>query len=122
MSMNLYIGATRKAFAFNAKGKKVTFTDRRNFACWQTPTEVTKNILNQKTEEEKVTAYIEWASSVCEPYEEDVYDYTAVPDENLDYPVIGRQMVNPAQEHGEKLREFLKEVQEEGFIVNFYML
>lgn len=122
MSMNLYIEATRKAYAFNKKGKKVSFNDRRTFACWQTPTRVTNEVLEKKTEQENIDAYIKWADSACEPHEEDVYDFNGELDENFEYPVIGKKMVNPAKEHANSLREFMRNCEEEGFKVNFYTL
>lgn len=122
MSMNLHIEATRKAFAFNAKKKKISFTDRRTFNCWQTPTNVTKEVLAKKSDDEKVKAYLDWAESICPGYEDNIYDYGAVMGEDLEYPVIGRKMVYPAKEHGKKLQDFLKNCHEEGFAVNFYMM
>ncbi len=122
MSMNLYIEATRKAFAFNAKGKKVTFTDRRSFNCWQTPTKVTYDVLGKATEDEKVQTYIKWADGACEPYVENIYDYSATPNEDFEYPIIGNKVVSPAQEHANELRNFIADCKEEGFDINFYTL
>lgn len=76
MSMNLNVEATRNAFTQNAKGKQITFTDRRTFEFWQTPTEVTKSILSKTTQDEKVKAYVAWAESISMPYEDNVYDYS----------------------------------------------
>lgn len=122
MSMNLYIEATRKAFAFNGKGKKVTFTDRRSFDCWQTPTSLTYDVLGKATEDEKIQAYIRWADSVSEPYTENIYDYNAQVNEDFEYPIIGSKVVNPAQEHANELRQFIAMCREEGFDINFYTL
>lgn len=122
MSMNLYIEATRKAYALNGKGKRVSFNDRRTFDCWQTPTKVTYDVLAKKTEQEKVETYVQWADSAVKPYEDNMYDFESGPDDNLDYPVIGRKMIYPAQEHANALREFLKDCHEEGFSVKFYTM
>ena len=45
MSMNLYVDGTRKA-TVKVKGKHKTITDRVSFGLWQTPTEVTRQILS----------------------------------------------------------------------------
>ncbi len=122
MSMNLYIHGMRKAFAFNRFGKKVEFEDRRNFSLWQTPTKLTYEILALKTLEEKVQTYVEWVYSVSSPREENIYDYSANPDEDLNYPIIGKEIVNPAKEHENQLKEFVKYADEEGFELEFYTI
>lgn len=122
MSMNLYIEATRNAFAFNAKGEKVSFVDSRKFDCWQTPTQVTKSVLAKETQDEKIKEYVMWAQSSSEPYEDDVYDFSGKLDENFDYPVIGKKVVNPAQDHANELSEFLKNCHEEGFVIIFHTM
>lgn len=122
MSMNLYVHGLRKAFAFNRFGKKVEFEDRRNFCLWQTPTELTYKILELKTVEEKIKAYIDWIYSVSSPREEIVYDYSANPNEDFNYPVIGKEIVNPAKEHEEQLKDFVKYADDEGFELEFYTL
>ena len=118
MSMNLYVDGTRAA-TVKVKGKRKTITDRTKFSLWQTPTEVTRQILSlvpaQQTE-----AYIEWAKSASEPYEDNVYDYEAMPDENWEYPVIDRVMVDPAEEHVAEFRDWLKMCDDEGYTVKFY--
>ena len=120
MSMNLHVEATRKA-TVKVKGKRKIITDRVSFDLWQTPTEVTCQILSlppvQQTE-----AYIEWAKSVSEPYEDNAYDYEAMPDENWEYPVIGRVMINPAEEHVTEFRDWLKMCEDEDYTVKFYMV
>ena len=45
MSMNLYVEGTRTA-TVKVKGKRKTINDRTNFSLWQTPTEVTRQILS----------------------------------------------------------------------------
>lgn len=45
MSMNLYVEGTRPA-TVKVKGKRKIITDRASFALWQTPTEVTRQILS----------------------------------------------------------------------------
>lgn len=121
MSMNLYVEATRKATVV-VKGKEKTITDRIKFNLWQTPTKLTYEVLDLPTTEQKVEAYIKWADSVCEPREEEVYDYNGQLDENFDYPVIGTKMVNPAQDHANEFREWLRHCDEEDFSVDFYAL
>lgn len=121
MSMNLYVKGTRKATVV-VKGKKKTITDRIEFDLWQTPTEMTDEVFNLPTTEQKVEAYIKWADSVCEPREKEVYDYNGQLDENLKYPVIGTEMVNPAQDHANEFREWLQHCDEGDFSVEFYAL
>ena len=122
MSMNLYVEATRKATVkVKVKGKRKIITDRDSFDLWQTPTEVTRQILSL-VPVQQAEAYIEWAKSASEPYEDNVYDYEAMPDENWEYPVIGRKMVDPAEEHAAEFRDWLKMCEDEDYTVKFYMV
>ena len=124
MSMNLYVEGTRKA-TVKVKGKRKIITDRVSFGLWQTPTEVTRQILSLPPVQQ-AEAYIEWAKSISEPYEDNVYDYEAMPDENWEYPVIGRVigrvMVDPSEEHTKEFRDWLKMCQDEEYTVKFYMV
>ena len=124
MSMNLYVEGTRKA-TVKVKGKRKTITDRVSFGLWQTPTEATRQILSLPPVQQ-AEAYIEWAKSISEPYEDNVYDYEAMPDENWEYPVIGRVigrvMVDPSEEHTKEFRDWLKMCQDEEYTVKFYMV
>ena len=52
--------------------------------------------------------------------EDNVYDYEAMPDENWEYPVIGRVMVDPAEEHTSEFRDWLKMCDDEDYTVKFY--
>lgn len=119
MSMNLYVEGTRKA-TVKVKGKRKTITDSTKFSLWQTPTKLTYEVLALPTVEQQVKAYIRWADSVSKPYEDNIYDFSAPLDENFQYPVIGRKMVNPAQEHTAELREWLKMCEDEDYTVKFY--
>ena len=120
MSMNLYVEATRKA-TVKVKGKHKIITDRVSFDLWQTPTEVTRQILSL-VPVQQAEAYIEWTKSVSESYEDNVYDYEATPDENWVFPVIGRVMIDPAEEHAVKFRDWLKMCDDEDYTVKFYMV
>ena len=120
MSMNLYVEATRKA-TVKVKGKRKIITDRVSFDLWQTPTEVTCQILSL-IPVQQAEAYIEWAKSASEPYEDNVYDYEAIPNENWEYPVIGRVMIDPAEEHATEFRDWLKMCENEDYTVKFYMV
>ena len=120
MSMNLYVEGTRKA-TVKVKGKRKTIVDRVSFGLWQTPTEVTLQILSL-VPVQQAEAYIEWAKSASEPYEDNVYDYEAMPDENWEYPVIGRKMVDPVEEHAMEFRDWLKMCEDEDYTVKFYMV
>ena len=102
--MNLYVDATRIA-TVKVKGERKTITDHTKFSLWQTPTKLTYEVLALPTVEQQAKAYICWVDCVSKPYEDNVYDFSAPLDENLEYPVIGRKMVNPAQEHTVELRE-----------------
>ena len=119
MSMNLYVEGTRTA-TVKVKGKRKTITDRTKFSLWQTPTKLTYEVLALPTVEQQVKAYICWVDSVSEPYEDNVYDFSAPLDENFEYPVIGRKMVNPAQEHTVELHKWLKMCEDEDYTVEFY--
>lgn len=121
MSMNLHVEGVRNAFV-KVKGKKKTIVDRTKFSLWQTPTELTYEVLALPTIEQKVDTYLRWAESVCPPREEDVYDYSGPLDENFEYPVVGREMVYPAQQHAKELREWLKMCDDECYSVSFYTL
>ena len=119
MSMNLYVEGTRKA-TVKVKGKRKTITDSTKFSLWQTPTTVTYEILALGIIEQQVEAYTKWAKNISEPYEDNVYDYTANPDENWEYPVIGRVMVDRAEEHAAQFRDWLKMCDNEDYTVKFY--
>ena len=121
MSMNLYVEATRKA-TVKVKGKRKIITDRIKFGLWQTPTPLTYEVLELPAIEQQINAYIKWAKSVSKPYEDNVYDFSAPLDENFEYPVIGRKMVNPAQEHTVELHKWLKMCEDEDYTVKFYMV
>ena len=121
MSMNLYVKGTRKATVV-VKGKKKTIEDRTKFDLWQTPTKLTYEVLALPTLEQKVEAYIKWADSVSTPYEDNVYDYDGELNDDFEYPVIGRKMVYPAQDHARELRDWLRMCDDEDYTVNFYTL
>ena len=48
MSMNLYVEGTRKA-TVKVKGKRKTITDSTKFSLWQTPTQLTYEVLELPT-------------------------------------------------------------------------
>ena len=116
MSMNLYVEGTRKATVV-VKGKTKTIEDRTKFGLWQTPTTVTYQILDLPSVEQKVAAYAEWAKSVSQPYETDLYDYFSDGDEDL---IIGRQTIDPAAEPMAEFREWLQMCDDEDYTVAFY--
>ena len=119
MSMNLYVEGTRKA-TVKVKGKTKSIVDRTVFGLWQTPTKVTYDILDLPTNEQKVEAYAKWAESAVKPYEADVYDYGDEMDDDFNYPVIGRQTINPAADHIAEFREWLQMCDDEDYTVAFY--
>lgn len=61
MSMNLYVERTRPATVI-VKGKKKQIVDRSSFALWQTPTNITRPILNDMREEfgDELMIYYSW--------------------------------------------------------------
>jgi hypothetical protein len=121
MSMNLYVEGTRKATVV-VNGKKKPIIDRVSFPLWQTPTVLTNAVLALTTIDQQVNAYIKWVDSATSPVEENVYDYAGKLDENLEYPVIGRKTVYPAQEHANELRNWIQMCNDEEYSIKFYSL
>ena len=101
--MNLYVRGQREA-TVKVKGVTKVILDMCNFSLLQTPSAVTRKILALASTTEMIAAYCEWVKSTLDPYEEAIYDYDAIPDADFNYPIIGKQMVDPAQEH---ITEFL---------------
>ncbi len=121
MSMNLYVEATRKAWV-KVKGKKKPIADRTTFDFWQTPTKLTYEILSLPNDQMRAEAYIRWADEVSRPYEENVYDYDGVLNEDFEYPVIGTRVVKDSDRHIAEFREWLQMCDNEDYNLHFYTI
>lgn len=69
MSMNLHVEAT-----VDAVSKVGSHKVRKTFDLWQTPTTVTRSILENETIEEIVGAYAQWCFELNSDYAQDHLD------------------------------------------------
>ena len=102
MSMNLYVERSRNATAV-VKGKKKRFVDRSSFNLWQTPTEVTRRLLQEK---DTLAAYCDWVLSSSVEYELKIY---AEDDIWQERDPIGVEVCNDGKDHIESLLEWVNE-------------
>lgn len=118
MSMNLHLKAT--VDTTTPKGNVITV--KEYFNLWQTPTKITYKILEHNSNDDIIEEYSKWCESVSKPYEDNVYDYNQPMNDQLEYPVIGKQMVYPAQNHIEELKAWRKHYENEGYEIEFFAL
>lgn len=90
MSTNLYLSATRVIFTKSGR----EFLQKEEVGLRQTPTSVTRSIMDLPTFEEKLNAYCEWVKGVCHKevddspgsfYWSEIYDDSPVPKDKDHY-------------------------------------
>jgi hypothetical protein len=111
--MNLYVERSRNATAV-VKGKQKRFVDRSSFNLWQTPTEVTRRLLQEK---DTLAAYCDWVRSNSKDREFEIY---AEDDIFQERDPIGVEVCNDGKDHIESLLEWVKESIEDGYRITFY--
>ena len=112
MSMNIHISAERTV-TVNKTGKQST--QQVSFDCYQTPTNVTYEILATPA---PIEAYKAWALSISKDDEEEVF---AADDYMCDTP-IGKKTVNYGKQHITELEAFVAECEAEGYEIEVYDL
>lgn len=113
MSMNLYVERSRNATAI-VKGKQKRFVDRSSFNLWQTPTEVTRRLLQEK---DTLSAYCDWVRSNSKDREFKMY---ADDDFRQERECVRIEVYNTGDEHIESLLEWVNSSIEDGYQIKFY--
>jgi hypothetical protein len=117
MSMNIMITASRKITFKNKAGKRTGSIQTGNFNAYQTPTQVTYDILASK---DPAQTYIDWVLRDCSRDEEvPVFAPEDIWEE--DNP-IGVRVWNRGKEHVEEFRAWINDVEENGFTVKYEMI
>ena len=114
MSMNIFITATRNVTFKKKNGKVGEDTQTVKFNAWQTPTIVTRQIL---ASDDCAQAYINWVlTEFSEDEEVNVY---ADDDVFCEGEPIGVGIINEGKEHVQEFKDWMFDVQENGFTVTF---
>lgn len=114
MSTNLHIKGTRTIRVLKT-GK---IEEQHIFAnVYQTPTDITYQILNSKN---KLEEYEKWVMSVSEDYEENIY--ANYHDEMLERNPIGTETINYGKEHINALKKWIHEAEENGYEIEYYAM
>lgn len=115
MSMNLYVEAKRP-IKFTVKGEEKETTETVYFELWQTPTQVTFDIL---AKENKLEAYIDWINSISETRQWPIY---AKEDIFCEREPIKYETINHGTIHIEELLEWVDDCNTGGFTIEWYYL
>lgn len=113
MSMNLHVEAKRSV-TVNKTGKGSVQVERFNL--WQTPTNVTREILQSG---DHLTAYINWVLEDC--MVETIPQY-APEDIFCEGEIVGYIEHCAADEHVNELKEWINTMLDEGYEIEFYEL
>ncbi len=114
MSMNIMITAERKITFKNKAGKQCTGTQIEFFNALQTPTEVTFKILHSA---DQVKTYIDWVLAECS--QDEISPVYAEADIFQEREPVGTEVWNSGKEHVENFKDWLAEVEYQGFTVKF---
>lgn len=116
MSMNVYITAEREITFRKRNGETGTDTQTVKFDAWQTPTKVTYEIVGST---DPARAYINWIESRSRDEQVPVYAEDDIFGEN---EPVGYEVYNAGKEHVQTFREWVAEVEEDGFTVKFEVI
>ena len=119
MSMNVYIIAVRKAFAFNKKGEKIEFEDSRKFNAWQTPTKITKQIVFSGDIETQIAEYKKYIFSLRQVKTQPIY---AEDDFFGEREPIRYEEYCIADEHLQDFEEWISDMDNQGFTISIEMI
>jgi hypothetical protein len=114
MSMNILITATRKITFKKKNGKRGGDVQTKTFDAWQTPTAVSYGILGSK---DPAQAYIDWILNNCSRDRE--VPVLAEDDIFGGFMPVGVEIINEGKEHVEHFRDWLEDMEEDGFTVKF---
>lgn len=117
MSMNVIIIATRKISFKKKNGEMHDSVQMETFRAWQTPTKITYEILESQ---DPTQAYIDWILRE-RSRDEELPLYADEDFLGIGEPV-GTQIVNEGKEHVEEFLTWVKQVEEEGYMVEFEMI
>ncbi len=106
MSMNVYFEALRDVFV-PALGK--TDVQREHISVWQTPTDVTYEIVQS---DDPIKTYFDWVRSISKEEEEPVY---ADDDIFMENGPIGTELVNHGESHIEELEKLFDQYRKRGY-------
>ena len=111
--MNILIDAQRQVQVIKT-GKIIE--QRIRFDAWETPTQVTMQILNSK---DPASVFKDWVLTACEDHTVAVFAEDDVWEEG---EPIGTKIENFGKEHVAEFESWLKMCEEEGFEVSFSMI
>lgn len=117
MSMNIFITGQRKITFKKKNGKRSGAIQTITFDAFQTPTQITKDILASRN---MMEAYISWVLAECSHDEE--FPVFAEDDIFGEGTPVRVETVNHGKEHVAKFREWIANAEEEGFTINFEMI
>ena len=107
MSTNIHFAAEREILVIKT-GK--TSTQRIHFDAWQTPSSVTRNIM-QTTD--RISAYKDWILVECS--HDEIVNVYAAHDYCQEDPPIGTKIVNEGKEHIAEFEEWVAASIEDGY-------
>lgn len=116
MSMNIEIIAVRNITAIYKNGKSVIEEQQDRFNCIQTPTEVTYNIINV---DDKKQAYIDYVKSLSNPQQQAVYADNDIFETG---PIIRYNTYDWTIDHLEQFEEWVTDVENRGFTIEYEMI
>lgn len=115
MSMQLCISAERPAYAKNAAGETVTFTDVRPFSTYWATNDIIRIIINST---DPANAYIAWVMMEFSEVEE--FEIFAEDDLAREGPPVRIEYVNEAANYVVKFNQWLHDMAVEGYTVRYY--
>jgi hypothetical protein len=117
MSMNVFITAVREVTYKNKAGQVMTSEQQEVFEAFQTPTKVTYEIVDS---DDPVGAYIDW---VMQQYDRDEYfDVFAEDDIFGEKEPIGKEVYNSGKEHVQVFRDWIANVEDNGYRVKIEVI
>jgi hypothetical protein len=115
--MNILITASRKVTFKKKNGKRTGGIQNVEFRALQTPTHITHDILASK---DPAQTYIDWVLRDCS--RDEVLPVFAPEDIWEEDKPVGTRVWNHGKEHVEEFRAWIKDVEENGFIVKYEMI
>ena len=101
MSLSLHLAMKVPVTLHLINGDNVPSEKCEWFELWETPTIITKKLLNDPS---TLEAYEEWILSITEEETENIYDYETDP---FNPAIIGTVLVHPGKEHIQELEEWI---------------
>lgn len=108
MSMNIYFEAEREIIVVKTGNHEI---QSLMISVWQTPTNVTREILSK---DDHFKAYCDWIESISEDSEEDVYAEDDIFEER---DPIGKKIVNYGKLHIIELKQKFESLEKQGYTI-----